>query len=193
MNHKNDNNELLKNRKVLLKIAQESILEHLQNSNILNENELLQKYPCLELKRATFVTLNLEGNLRGCIGSLIPQRTLLEDIISNAKAAAFQDPRFHPLTKEEFDHVEIEISVLTVPTLLEYNDIKDMKEKVRSGIDGIILKQGNHQATFLPQVWDQLPQFEDFFAHLCQKAGLHIECLNNHPQIYIYQALKVKE
>lgn len=187
-----ENEVLLKNAEILLKIAKDSILEGLTHSLLIDKNEFLHKYPWLGEERATFVTLNLDKNLRGCIGSLLPRRKLLDDIISNAKAAAFEDFRFHPLTKEEFERVEIEISVLTLPVLLEYNSVKDMKEKVRGGIDGVILKQGNHQATFLPQVWDQLPRFEDFFSHLCQKAGLPYDCLNDHPQLYIYQALKVK-
>lgn len=186
------NEVLMKNGQILLKIAKDSILEHLSNCTLINKNELLQKHPWLEEKRATFVTLNLNNNLRGCIGSLLPRRNLLEDIISNAKAAAFEDFRFHSLTNEEFEKVEIELSILTLPVLLEYNDIEDMKSKLRVGIDGVILKQENNQATFLPQVWDQLPQFEDFFSHLCQKAGLTYGCLNRHPEIYIYQAIKIR-
>ena len=192
MNDINADEVLLKESELLLKIARNSVLEHLNNTSIINQNELLEQYPFFADHRATFVTLNLNGNLRGCIGSLLPQRKLLEDIISNAKAAAFQDPRFQPLSKDEFKNLEIEISVLTLPLPLEYNNIKDMKSKIRVGVDGVILKQGRHQATFLPQVWEQLPNFEEFFSHLCQKAGLGYECLNEQPEIYTYQALKVK-
>ena len=144
-------------------------------------------------KRATFVTLNEYGELRGCIGSLEPHRTLLDDLVSNAKAAAFHDPRFMPLDKSEFDKIEIEVSILSVPKLLEYDSIDDLKSKVKVGTDGIVLKHYGYQATFLPQVWEQLPTFELFFAHLCQKAGLAPNCLEEHPQIEIYQVEKIKE
>ena len=113
-------------------------------------------------------------------------------MLSNAKAAAFDDPRFHALSTEEFKTVEIEISILTIPVELIYEDTKDLKSKIRIGEDGVILKSGMHQATFLPQVWEQLPNFEEFFSHLCQKAGLEVACLDQNPDIYTYKALKVK-
>lgn len=123
-------------------------------------------------RRGTFVTLTIEHNLRGCIGHIIPQETLLEGIKVNAINAAFRDPRFRPLSKEEWKRVKIEVSVLTDPEDLPYKDVKDLLEKLRPGIDGVILKKGYAQATFLPQVWEQLPGKEEFLTHLCMKAGL---------------------
>jgi len=176
--------------KILLKLAKDSIYEGLTKNKLIDKNQYKNKE--LYQHRATFVTINKDGHLRGCIGSLLPQRDLIDDIIYNAKAAAFKDPRFPPLTIDEFNDIEIEISLLSIPTLLEYKDIDDLKSKLKVGIDGVILKQNNHQATFLPSVWEQLPTFELFFEHLCAKANLNTNCLENHPQIYIYQAKKIK-
>jgi AmmeMemoRadiSam system protein A len=122
--------------------------------------------------RGTFVTLTMGGNLRGCIGHIIPQESLIEGIKVNAINAAFRDPRFPSLTKEEWKKVEIEVSILTDPKPLSYSDANDLLKKLRPGIDGVIIKKGSHQATFLPQVWEQLPSKEKFLNHLCFKAGL---------------------
>ena len=126
-------------------------------------------------RRGTFVTLTIGHNLRGCIGHIIPQETLFEGIKVNAVNAAFQDPRFSPLSKKEWDRVKIEISVLTDPEELPYEDAQDLLNKLRAGLDGVIIKQGYNQATFLPQVWEQLPKKEEFLGHLCMKAGLDRE------------------
>ncbi len=122
---------------------------------------------------AAFVTLNKRGGeLRGCIGSLVACRTLIQDVCANAYAAAFEDPRFPPLTKEELPDIVIEVSVLTRPEPLQYTGPKDLVAKLRPDIDGVVIERGWHRATFLPQVWDQLPLPEEFLAHLCYKAGL---------------------
>jgi len=123
-------------------------------------------------RRGTFVTLTIEGNLRGCIGHIIPQESLIEGIRVNAINAAFKDPRFRPLDKEEWKRVRIEISILTDPKPLSYSNADDLLKKLRPGIDGVILKKGYRQSTFLPQVWEQLPHKEEFLSHLCLKAGL---------------------
>lgn len=123
-------------------------------------------------KRGTFVTLTKNGQLRGCIGHIIPEESLIEGIRINAINAAFRDPRFPPVSPEEWDQIKIEISILTEPNPLNYTDGKDLLEKIRPNVDGVIIKKGAHQATFLPQVWEQLPDKEDFLTHLCLKAGL---------------------
>jgi AmmeMemoRadiSam system protein A len=123
-------------------------------------------------RRGTFVTLTIGGSLRGCIGHIIPQETLMEGIRVNAINAAFRDPRFQPLSKGEWREVKIEISILTDPRPLSYEDTEDLLKKLRPGIDGVIIKKGYRQATFLPQVWEQLPKKEEFLTHLCLKAGL---------------------
>jgi len=188
----------MENYKILPKLARLSILEEFEKKELINKTEWLKKYPFLAQKRACFVTLKMKNkprgsNLRGCIGSILPYRSLIDDVIANAKAAAFEDPRFSPLTPEEFNDVEIEVSVLTVPQKLEYEDVEDLKNKIRIGIDGVILQLGNYQATFLPAVWEELPNFDLFFAHLCMKAGMSGNCLEYHPTIYTYQAIEIKE
>ena len=122
--------------------------------------------------RGTFVTLTIQGGLRGCIGHITPQETLLEGIKANAINAAFRDPRFRPLNRNEWKNVKIEISILTDPKPLSYIGTNDLLKKLRPDVDGVILKKGYHQSTFLPQVWEQLPKKEEFLTHLCHKAGL---------------------
>jgi hypothetical protein len=183
---------------VLPKLARLSILEEFEGKKLINEEEWLEKYPFLAEKRACFVTLKMKdkprgSNLRGCIGSILPYRPLIEDVVANAKAAAFEDPRFPPLSPEEFDRIKIEVSVLTIPEKVEYENPENLREIIRPGVDGVILKLANYQATFLPAVWEELPSFDLFFAHLCMKAGLSGDCLKYHPVIYRYQAIEVEE
>jgi len=120
----------------------------------------------------TFVTLTTNGQLRGCIGSLTATEAVVEGVKQNAINAAFHDPRFAPLSEKELDRVEIEVSVLTDPKPLDFQDGADLIQKLRPHIDGVIIQKGAARSTFLPQVWEQLPQPEDFLGHLCMKAGL---------------------
>jgi len=126
----------------------------------------------LNMRRGTFVTLKIDHQLRGCIGNLSPDRKLIDSIKENAISAAFRDPRFRPLSREELDRVDIEISLLTEPRPLAYTDGKDLIARLRPHIDGVILRKGPYSSTFLPQVWEQLPDPEMFLDHLCLKAGL---------------------
>lgn len=128
--------------------------------------------PRFSEKRGTFVTLTTGGSLRGCIGHINPHESLIEGIRINAINAAFRDPRFKPLSKKEWEKVKIEISILTEPKPLAYSNGDDLLEKLRPDVDGVIIKKGPHQATFLPQVWEQLPNGPEFLTHLCVKAGL---------------------
>jgi len=178
---------------VILRLARAAIGEAIGIPMGVSLQDMLENNPWLEEEGAVFVTLTLDGSLRGCIGSLVAHRKLYEDIIYNARSAALSDPRFKPLSKEEFELIKIEVSILSKPELLLYDDSKDLKEKLRVGVDGVVLKLGSSQATFLPQVWEQLPTFELFFAHLCQKAGLQSECLKNHPDILTYQVKEYSE
>ena len=104
-------------------------------------------------RRGTFVTLTMEGNLRGCIGHIIPQESLFDGVRINAVNAAFKDPRFRPLSKEELKRIKVEVSILTEPKPISYSGYQDLLEKLRPGTDGVIIKKGGYQATFLPQVW----------------------------------------
>jgi AmmeMemoRadiSam system protein A len=127
----------------------------------------------LETPGASFVTLHtLNGALRGCIGSLAARRPLTEDVRANALAAAFEDPRFPPVTADELPGIVIEVSVLTPPRRLTTTSPAELIDRLHPGIDGVIIEKGWHRATFLPQVWEQLPKAEDFLTHLCYKAGL---------------------
>lgn len=123
-------------------------------------------------RRGTFVTLKSGGQLRGCIGNLSPEHTIRQSVTENSVNAAFNDPRFPPLRKEEFHSIQLEISLLTEPASLDYNGPEDLLAKLTPGVDGVIIRKGMHSATFLPQVWDQLPDKEAFLSHLCLKAGL---------------------
>jgi len=177
---------------VILALAKEAVVSAVTNKPI-DKEAWLKKYPWLAKKGAVFVTLNKNHNLRGCIGSIVAHQSLIDDIIHNAKAAALSDPRFRPVTPEELKDLEIEVSYLTEPQLVEYKDIEDLKRKIKPRVDGVILNYKGYQATYLPSVWEQLPIFESFFASLCQKAGLPSNCLEYHPTIYKYQAIEIKD
>ncbi len=137
---------------------------------VIPDNELAD--PALQEQRGTFVTLKIKNQLRGCMGCLTPSETIIEGVRRNAINAAFNDPRFPALTALELEQAEIEVSILTEPRELEYADGSDLLKKLRPDIDGVIISKGMARATFLPQVWQQLPGTEEFLTHLCRKAGL---------------------
>ncbi|MEA3433179.1 MAG: AmmeMemoRadiSam system protein A [Campylobacterota bacterium] len=180
---------------IVIALAKAAILVALNQPEDFDLEGALKAYPGLEEDGAVFVTINTEPNeqLRGCIGSLQAYRPLYKDIISNAQSAAFQDSRFTPLTLEELNHIKIEVSILSEPKALEYSDLKDLESKVVPFQDGIVLKHDGKQATYLPQVWEQLPKFKDFFSNLCMKAGLPQNCLEQHPDILVYHVTKYEE
>lgn len=154
----------------LLKLARNTIRQRLTGK--VEELKAPEKAEVLQEERATFVTLKKRGQLRGCIGCLGPIESVEKSIVSNAINAAFHDHRFSPLTLPELDEVEIDISILTPTVKLDFTDSSDLVKKLKPGVDGVILKAGGRRATFLPQVWEQLPTAEMFLAHLCRKAGL---------------------
>ena len=159
---------------ILVRLARMTIAARLQLPDAADKN-LINSHladPVYQEKRGTFVTLKIENQLRGCMGCLTPSETILEGIQRNAINAAFSDPRFPALTPVELDQAEIDISILSNPLELEYRDANDLVRKLRPGIDGVIINKGLARATFLPQVWDQLPETEDFLSQLCRKAGL---------------------
>lgn len=180
---------------ILIALAKAAILVALNQPEEFDLEHALKTYPILKENGAVFVTINTEPNeqLRGCIGSLHAYRPLYKDIISNAQAAALRDPRFPPLTVKELKHIKIEVSILSEPTVLEYSDLKDLQSKVVPFQDGIVLKHDGKQATYLPQVWEQLPKFDDFFSSLCMKANLSKDCLSQHPEISTYTVKEYKE
>ncbi|SMP88755.1 hypothetical protein SAMN06314042_11318 [Epsilonproteobacteria bacterium SCGC AD-308-O04] len=178
---------------VLLRIAKSAILSQFDKNYVLKREELTDKYPFLDKNGAAFVTLKYDHQLRGCIGSIIAHGKLLDDVIHNAKSAAFGDPRFHPLKNDEFPHLTLEVSVLTAPEILEYTDFDDLAKKIQPNIDGLILKHGAYQGTFLPQVWEELPLPKDFLEHLSMKAGSNPSIYNEQPTIYRYRVEAVED
>jgi AmmeMemoRadiSam system protein A len=161
-------------RKKLLEIARFTISTQLENPGDISLPKDLS--PTLMEHRGCFVTLHKNGDLRGCIGNIEPTSSLAEGVKLNAINAAFKDPRFQPLKKDELPDVTIEISVLTIPRVIDFEDGEDLKTKLQPGIHGVILSKGFSGATFLPQVWEQLPDKEIFLEHLCQKGGLGNRC-----------------
>ncbi len=151
--------------------------------------------PALHEQQAVFVTLNKRGRLRGCIGSLVATESIVDGIRRHAQNAAFNDHRFTPLKPEELEELTIEISILSPPRPLAYTDGEDLAAKLRVGTDGVILRHpGGAGATFLPQVWEQLPTAEQFMGHLCRKAGLpENEWRNGTLKIETYQVQHFSE
>jgi AmmeMemoRadiSam system protein A len=142
---------------------------------------------------ATFVTLTLNGNLRGCIGSLAAHRPLFDDVRANALAAAFRDPRFSPLQPAEFDFTEVEVSLLSPTQAMQFNDERDALTQLRPGVDGVLLEYQNYRGTFLPQVWEQLQTPEAFMTHLKRKAGLPGDFWADEIRLSRYTVQKWKE
>ena len=158
-------------KQLLLRLARKSLEQAVQN----------EKLPHVDLKScpgelvesgASFVTLTIHGQLRGCIGALEAYQPLILDVIEHAAAAGVNDYRFEPVKPHELAEIKIEISRLTPAIKLEYTDSEDLISKLRPGIDGVILIDGRKRATFLPQVWDQLQDAREFLGHLCYKMGV---------------------
>jgi AmmeMemoRadiSam system protein A len=147
----------------------------------------------LEAPGATFVTLMADQQLRGCVGSLSARRPLGEDVRANAQAAAFDDPRFPPLARAEYDTLEVEVSLLSASTPLVVASERDLHAQLRPGIDGVTLQRGHCRATFLPQVWESLRDPREFLAHLKRKAGLPFDFWSSDLEISRYTVEKFTE
>lgn len=167
--------------RVLLPMARAAIAEELGSPHVRRDHPAW-----LDRPGAAFVTLTLDGQLRGCIGTLEAHRPLGEDVRANARNAAFEDPRFLPLGEEELDDVRIEVSVLSAPRPLDVTSEDQAVRVLRPGVDGVVLRSGRHRATFLPQVWEQLPDPHDFLAHLRRKAGLRPDHWDADTQLSVY-------
>lgn len=160
-----------KQKQQLHQIAKNSIAQGL-NAGEPFTIELSNYDDDLQTKRATFVTLHKYDQLRGCIGSLEPLRSLAADIAHNAFAAAFSDRRFPPVTVNEIDYLDIHISILATPEEICFTSEDDLVSQLRPGIDGLIMEEGNRRGTFLPSVWKGLTDKHEFLNHLKQKSGL---------------------
>jgi len=160
-----------KDQDTLLEIARTSIANGLTQAHALSIK--LKNYsPALQAQRASFVTLHINQQLRGCIGSLEAHRPLVNDVAENAFAAAFRDPRFAPVSEREFDQLEYHISILSPTEALMFESENDLLKKLRPGVDGLVLNEQGRRGTFLPSVWEQLPDPRQFLAQLKVKAGL---------------------
>jgi len=150
-------------------------------------------HPALQRPGATFVTLFHCGELRGCIGSLRATRELGSDVRENALAAAFRDPRFVPLTAAEFEATRVEVSLLSAAESLRFVTEGELRARLRPGIDGVTLELDDRRATFLPQVWETLPEPRDFLAALKYKAGFPVGFWNPRLNVALYQVTKWRE
>ncbi len=158
-------------KKQLLKLAAASIKYGLEQHKAFPVNPT-EYPPALQQIRASFVTLTIHQKLRGCIGTLEARCPLVTDVTENAFAAAFRDPRFSPLQESEYQHLHYHISVLNPPHSMQFHSEADLISQLRPGIDGLILEDLGRKGTFLPSVWESLPEPADFIRHLKNKAGL---------------------
>ena len=180
-------------RAILLKIASQAI-EDAVEKNPLSVLELSIMPQRLQHQGASFVTLTIDENLRGCIGTLQAYQPLALDVQEHAVAAALYDYRFPPVSQAEVELLNIEISCLTPSQSLEYKDSDDLVHKIRPGMDGVVLRHGLQRATFLPQVWEDLPQPEDFLSRLCVKMGAPADLwMREKLQVEIYQVEEFRE
>ena len=173
---------------VLLSLARSAIARQFGINNMVVCN-----FPQLSEPGATFVTLTQNGTLRGCIGSLEAQRPLAQDVQENAVAAAFRDPRFPPLTKDELAITQVEVSLLSPMQAMSFSSEQDALAQMRPGIDGVVLQYRQQRGTFLPQVWEQLPQPQQFMSHLKRKAGLAEDFWSDEIRLARYTVTKWKE
>ncbi|MHB8950159.1 MAG: AmmeMemoRadiSam system protein A [Rhodoferax sp.] len=172
----------------LLPIARASISTALGRPLQAQEHE-----PWLQASGACFVTLTQRGQLRGCIGTLEARRSLLADVKANALAAAFADPRFSPLTAFELAQTEIEVSLLSAMHAMEFDSEAHALAQLQPGMDGVVFEYAHYRSTFLPQVWEQLPNAAEFMAHLKHKAGLPSDFWATGVRLQRYSVSKFKE
>ena len=179
------------NQQTLLQLAEQSILYGIENAEVLSIS--VEQYPQeLQKQRATFVTLNIKQQLRGCIGCLSAYRPLVLDVVHNAYAAAFSDPRFPALSQKEFPLLEYHISILSPSSHIHFDSYDDLLSQIRPGIDGLILTEGNCRGTFLPSVWEQLNDKDLFVKHLLNKAGLSSDYWSDNIKISRYTVESIK-
>jgi len=173
------------NRQILLDLAYQSIKSGLETGHPLNIN--LRDYPIeLQQQRATFVTLDKNKQLRGCIGMLKAVLPLAEDIVENAFSAAFKDPRFPAVEMPELNELGIHLSILSPSVAIEFSSEQDLIAQIRPNIDGLILESGLRRGTFLPSVWESIPNSTQFLQHLKQKAGLAKSYWSDQIKVYRY-------
>ncbi len=180
-------------RQVILSLAREAITRAVRGQEPPPVD--LDSLPeSLRRDGASFVTLTTHRDLRGCIGSLEARQPLALDIRDNAVSAAFRDPRFPPMQEKELEDLRVEVSVLSAPEPLSYASPDDLIAQLRPGVDGVVIESGWNRATFLPQVWEKLPDPRQFLEHLCLKAYLPADAYRKPGlDIYTYQVEKFEE
>jgi AmmeMemoRadiSam system protein A len=181
-------------KKILVGYARKAIEEYIDKKSRL-QVPADEQTAALKERKGCFVTLTKNGALRGCIGYLVPKESLCDCVVSNAVSAAERDPRFMPVTtREELDALDIEISVLSVPQKLNAAGAEEVLQALTPGKDGVILKQGRAQATYLPQVWEHFPEKEDFLRSLCRKGRMAYDCWKDcDTEIYLYHVEVIRE
>jgi AmmeMemoRadiSam system protein A len=180
-------------KKTLLQLARQTLEAGVHRGKLprIDKNSLT---PTLSAEGASFVTLTVNGNLRGCIGALEPYQPLAEDVCEHVVAAALEDYRFPTVQEDELKSIEIEISLLTMPVPLKYSDADDLLARLRPGTDGVILRDGFRRATFLPQVWEKIPAPAEFLANLCYKMGTAPDTWRHkHLEVLVYQVEEFHE
>ena len=188
-----DDKLTLEEQRTLLRMAREAMEWGVKGNKLppLNESSLT---PHLREQGASFITLTIRGQLRGCIGALEAHQPLATDVREHAIAAALEDPRFPPVREDELNRIQIEVSRLTRPVPLEYQDATDLLSKIRPHVDGVILRDGFRRATFLPQVWEKIPDPAEFMENLCYKMGVRDNAWRvKHLDVLIYQVEEFHE
>lgn len=173
-------------KNLLKKVAREAIEGGLQTGQLkpkdfskIEDSKLLQH-------QASFVTLEIKNQLRGCIGHLEPVQPLLQDVYQNAYQAAFQDPRFPPLSRQEYSRIRLSLSILSSAQKIDFSSEEDLLSKIRPQKDGLILLDKPYRGTFLPSVWKSLPETKEFWRHLKQKAGLPSDYWSDTLEVFRY-------
>jgi AmmeMemoRadiSam system protein B/AmmeMemoRadiSam system protein A len=175
-------------KQFLLELARESAEKYLKTNKTLeiNEKDVPEN---LKIKKACFVTFTEDNQLRGCIGHIVPQMPLYQCVIENAINAATKDTRFSPVNYSEMKKIKIDVSVLSIPSLLQHNSSEELLSKLKPKVHGVILKRGTDQSTFLPSVWEFIPDKQEFLANLCMKGNMEAECWKDmKTEVYVYTA-----
>ena len=183
----------LEEQRILLRLAREAMERGVRGEAL--APLVLSELPLrLREEGSSFVTIMTHGQLRGCIGSLEAYQPLAEDVREHAVAAALRDPRFPPVGENELSTIQIEVSRLTRPVPLEYTDANDLPAKLRPHVDGVIVRDAFHRATFLPQVWEKIPDPESFLDNLCYKMGARPDLWRTkHLEVLTYQVEEFHE
>ena len=183
----------LEEQNVLLRMARDAMERGVKGEKLppLDDSSLT---PRLREEGASFITLTVRGQLRGCIGALEPYQSLAQDVREHAVAAALEDPRFPAVSERELNGIQIEVSRLTRPLPLEYKDADDLLSKLHPHVDGVILRDAFHRATFLPQVWEKIPDPVEFLGNLCYKMGASLDLWREkHLEVLTYQVEEFHE